>query len=56
MNLLNAIAAAGGPTYRASKSTVLIQHSGENAWRETPMSASVQIMPGDIIRIPERYF
>ena len=56
MNLLNAIAAAGGPTYRASKSTVLIQHSGEDVWRETPMSASVRIMPGDIIRIPERYF
>jgi polysaccharide biosynthesis/export protein len=56
MNLLNAIAAAGGLTYRASKSSVLIQHAGEDVWRETPMSASVRIMPGDIIRIPERYF
>jgi len=56
LNLLTAIAAAGGPTYRASKSSVLIQHAGEDVWRETPMSASVQIMPGDIIRIPERFF
>ena len=56
MNLLNAIAAAGGPTYRASRSTVLIQHAGEDVWKETPMSSSVQLQPGDMIRIPERYF
>ena len=56
MNLLNAIAAAGGPTYRASRSTVLLQHAGEDVWKETQMSSAVLLRPGDIIRIPERFF
>jgi polysaccharide export outer membrane protein len=56
LNILTALAIAGGPTYRASKSTVLIQHPGENGLREYPMSSSVPVLPGDLIRIPERYF
>ena len=56
LNVLTAITAAGGPTYRASRKYVLIQHPGEGVWREYPMSALVPIAPGDLIRIPERYF
>lgn len=55
-NLLNAILVAGGPTYRASTQAALIQHAGEDYWTEVPLSASIQISPGDIIRLPERYF
>lgn len=56
LNVLTAIATAGGFTYRASKSTILIQHDGQIGWQEYPMSSSIHIMPGDLIRVPERYF
>lgn len=56
LNVLTAITLAGGFTYRASKSSVLIERAGETVWQEYPLSASVTIAPGDLIRIPERYF
>jgi protein involved in polysaccharide export with SLBB domain len=56
INLLTAISTAGGLTYRASRDTVLIQHAGQLDWKKYAMTANVPISPGDIIRIPERYF
>jgi protein involved in polysaccharide export with SLBB domain len=56
LNVLSAIAIAGGTTYRASKSTILIQHPGEAGLREYPLTSAIPILPGDIIRIPQRYF
>jgi hypothetical protein len=56
LNILSAIAIAGGTTYRASKSTVLIQHPGETGLREYQLGSPIPILPGDIIRIPQRYF
>jgi protein involved in polysaccharide export with SLBB domain len=56
LNVLSALAIAGGPTYRASKSTVMIQHPGEPALKEYAMDAAVPILPGDIIKVPQRYF
>lgn len=51
-----AIAMAGGFTYRASRSLVLIRHSGDEVWKEYPLTEPVVIAPGDLIRVPERYF
>jgi protein involved in polysaccharide export with SLBB domain len=51
-----AVAMAGGFTYRASKSFVLIRHTGEEVWKEYPLTEPVLIVPGDLIRVPERYF
>jgi protein involved in polysaccharide export with SLBB domain len=56
LNVLTAITTAAGPTYRASRNTVFIQHAGENVWQEYPLSTSIVIAPGDLIRVPERYF
>jgi polysaccharide biosynthesis/export protein len=56
LNVLTAMAIAGGPTYRASRSTVEIQRRGEITKREYPISASVPILPGDMINVPQRYF
>ena len=56
LNVLTAITLAGGPTYRASRSSVLVEHAGEVVWQEYPLSATVTIAPGDLIRVPERYF
>jgi protein involved in polysaccharide export with SLBB domain len=53
LTVINAVSAAGGFTYRASRA-VLIQHAGQDVWQEYPLSAPVS--PGDQIRIPERYF
>jgi protein involved in polysaccharide export with SLBB domain len=51
-----AVAMAGGFTYRASKSFVLIRHTGDEVWKEYPLTEPVVIAPGDLIRVPERYF
>jgi polysaccharide export outer membrane protein len=47
---------AGGLTYRGSKTAVLLQRAGQQTWNEYPLLSSVTILPGDLIRIPERYF
>ncbi len=56
LNALTAVTQAGGLTYRGSKSIILIQRAGEQAWTEYPLLSSVTVLPGDLIRIPERYF
>jgi protein involved in polysaccharide export with SLBB domain len=56
LNVLSAIAIAGGATYRASTSKVLIQRSGSTEMTEYQQSPTVLVMPGDVVRVPERYF
>jgi protein involved in polysaccharide export with SLBB domain len=56
LNVLSAIAIAGGTTYRANRSKIYIEHAGENGLREYVASAAIPVMPGDVIQIPRRYF
>jgi protein involved in polysaccharide export with SLBB domain len=56
LNVLSAVTTAGGLTYRASRDTVLIEHAGQQVWNEYPLVSSVTVLPGDLIRVPERYF
>jgi polysaccharide biosynthesis/export protein len=56
MNVFNAIAIAGGLTYRASRSTIMIEHRGETAMRAYDLSWPIPILPADIIKLPRRYF
>ncbi len=56
LNVLTALAIAGGPTYRASRNTVQIQRLGETSMHDYPISTTVPILPGDVIKVPERYF
>jgi polysaccharide export outer membrane protein len=56
LNIVSAIAVAGGNTYRSSQSRVLIQRAGDRDFQEYPMSPKIQVYPGDLIRVPERYF
>jgi polysaccharide export outer membrane protein len=56
LNLVSAVSTAGGLTYRGSRSKALIRHAGEEVWREYEILPTVMVAPGDIIRIPERYF
>tara|TARA_R110000868_G_scaffold29049_3_gene108041 strand:- start:5006 stop:5608 length:603 start_codon:yes stop_codon:yes gene_type:complete len=55
MNVLNAVAVAGGFTYRANQDQVYITRGGneESAYAS---SQSVPVLPGDIVRVPERFF
>lgn len=56
LNIMSAVALAGGATYRASRSNVLIQHAGENGFKQYPMTPTIPVLPGDLVRIPERFF
>ena len=56
LSVHSAVAMAGGFTYRASRSYVLIRHVGDDVWREYSLTEAVPIVPGDLIRVPERYF
>ena len=55
LNVMSAIAIAGGQTYRADQSKVLIQHVGEATMHSYDLDWPIPIMPGDIIQIPRRY-
>lgn len=55
MTVLNAVAVAGGFTYRANDAQVYITRNGgkETAYQ---VSQSIRVLPGDIVRVPERFF
>lgn len=55
LTVLSAIAIAGGTTYRADQSKVLIQHAGQDSMRTFNTDSPIPILPGDIIQIPRRY-
>jgi polysaccharide export outer membrane protein len=56
LDVLTAVATAKGFTYRASRTSVLIRHPGQKVWQEYSLAAPVAVAPGDLIRVPERYF
>ncbi|PKP78759.1 MAG: polysaccharide biosynthesis protein [Alphaproteobacteria bacterium HGW-Alphaproteobacteria-3] len=55
MTVLNAVAVAGGYTYRANQDKVYITR-GEGNEVEYPASQAVRVLPGDVLRVPERFF
>ena len=56
LNVLGAIALAGGYTYRANDSEVYLRRSGSTREEVMPADASTKINPGDIVRVAERLF
>lgn len=56
MTVLNAIALAGGFTYRAKKSKVKIIRADDPEEEKRSTSPDTPVLPGDIIEVPERYF
>lgn len=56
MTALEAVALAGGFTYRARTEQVLIKRTVGAAPQETLMPIEAAVMPGDVIKIRERYF
>lgn len=55
MTVLNAIAVAGGYTYRANTERVFITR-GDGSEQAYPASQAVKVLPGDVVRVPERFF
>ena len=56
MTVLNAVALAGGYTYRAKKKGLLITHANESELGEQPATEETVVLPGDILKVPERFF
>jgi len=56
LTVMEAVASAGGFTYRANENKVYLRRSGAGAEEVYALDAPVPIFPGDNIRIPERYF
>ncbi len=57
MSVLNAVALAGGFTYRARENSFYVTRTGEDgAKNKITAGADATILPGDIITVRERYF
>jgi polysaccharide export outer membrane protein len=56
INVAQAIAIAGGFTRRASKARMTIQRFNQTPGMEETVTEDSPVGPGDIIRVPERWF
>jgi len=56
MTAFSAVATASGFTPRAKKNRVYIRRHGEEAELEYELTPNLRVLPGDTIRIGERYF
>ena len=54
MRVINAIALAGGFTYRAAETRVQVKRAATG--KTVPVTEDSVILPGDIITVPERFF
>lgn len=56
LTVLNAVATAGGFTYRANEGRVYIKHANQAEERAYRLTNSTPVLPGDTIRIGQRLF
>jgi protein involved in polysaccharide export with SLBB domain len=56
LTVRNAVATAGGFTYRANRGRVYIQRQGQPDEESTRLRPDTMVLPGDTIRIGERFF
>ena len=56
LTVLNAVATAQGFTYRANKKVVFVRGANDTQEREVRLSSTLQVQPGDTVRIGERLF
>jgi polysaccharide export outer membrane protein len=57
LNVLNAVAMAGGYTYRAKSNVWVITRSGDKEYQDREIrNGDFTVLPGDTIVIPERFF
>jgi len=56
MSYRKAVAIAGGYTYRAKKDYVMVIRVNDNTKEELKLKMDDKVMPGDVIRVDERFF
>lgn len=56
LTVLNAVATAGGFTYRANETFILIKGAEDSTEFRVKLDPSTPILPGDTIRVVERFF
>ena len=56
LTVLDAVASAGGYTYRANENTVFIRRRASSVEEAYALNAPILVYPGDNVRIPERFF
>ena len=56
LTVVNAVATAGGFSYRANTRRVFIKRAGSDREVEYPLTVNTPVQPGDTIRIGERFF
>ncbi|MFV1982866.1 MAG: polysaccharide biosynthesis/export family protein [Thiohalomonadales bacterium] len=56
MAVVNAVAVAGGYTYRAKTSAVTVIREKDQNRKKMEVDQNTKIFPGDIIEVPERWF
>ncbi len=56
MTVINAVALAGGYTPRANKGRVMVKRVDHPDAGEQPVAEDAPVLPGDIIRVTERFF
>jgi len=55
MNVINAVAIAGGFSYRAKKDEFVIQRKGDES-AEVAANQATSVLPGDVVVVSERFF
>lgn len=56
LTVLDAVASAGGYTYRANESKVFIRRKSSRVEEAYALDSPILVYPGDNVRIPERFF
>ena len=56
MTVTQAVALGGGFTHRAKKEEMLIIRASDPEGTERPVSASDTVLPGDVLKVQERFF
>lgn len=56
MTVLNAIALAGGYTYRARENDLFITRANDPERSKQRATHDTKVLPGDVIEVPERFF
>jgi protein involved in polysaccharide export with SLBB domain len=56
ISIVNAVALAGGYTPRANRNRIVVKHASDPAAGEQPVQEDGPVLPGDVIRVLERFF
>lgn len=56
LSINDAVALAGGYTYRAVTSSIVLRRQGEAQGRAIPMDGTIPVLPGDNLLVEERFF